>query len=365
MPGERVLPDLPAVPECRIEVRWGRRDDAAPLRVDRCAEAVDLVERRAQVALAVEPPEVPVCRVQILGRRTRGRLHPRGRDDLSALPVPAVGGAINGFDLVPGPPDTAPPAAITTLAVTGTTTTQVMLRWTAPADDNGTGGRVTSYDVRYSTATITDANWAAPRRPPASPTPANPGQQETFTVSGLCPQHDLLLRRQDPPTQPRRNVSALSNVAYRHDGRPRHHRARRRDGPGGHRDRCQPADPDLDRHRRRWRCRHRDHLRHSLLDRPITDDASFAAATAVAGLPTPKAAGLTREPSSSPGLAAATKYYFAMKVADEVPNWSSLSNVLEATTLPPDVTPPAAITDLAAAVARFRPHHADLDRPRR
>ena len=48
-----------------------------------------------------------------------------------------------------------------------------------------------------------------------------------------------------------------------------------------------------------------------------------------------------------PGLTAATRYYFALKVADEVPNTATLSNVLEATTLPPDVTAPAPIADLS------------------
>ncbi len=50
------------------------------------------------------------------------------------------------------------------------------------------------------------------------------------------------------------------------------------------------------------------------------------------------------------GLTANTTYYFAMKVGDEIPNWSPLSNVAGRKTLPepppPDRTPPQAITDL-------------------
>ncbi len=90
---------------------------------------------------------------------------------------------------------------------------------------------------------------------------------------------------------------------------------------------------------------------------PIVDDASFAAAVAAAGAEAPKAAG---QPESLlvTGLTAATKYYFAIKVADEVPNWSSLSNVLEVTTLPPDVTSPAAITDLA--IGQIGPRSVEL-----
>ncbi len=73
-------------------------------------------------------------------------------------------GAINGLDLVSGAPDTVAPAAITTLAVTGQNTTQIMLRWTAPADDLGAGGPAGSYDVRYCTSTINEANWARQAR---------------------------------------------------------------------------------------------------------------------------------------------------------------------------------------------------------
>ena len=56
-----------------------------------------------------------------------------------------------------------------------------MLHWIAPADDNGTGGRISSYDLRYSTATISAANWDAATQVTGEPAPAAPGQQEVFT----------------------------------------------------------------------------------------------------------------------------------------------------------------------------------------
>ncbi len=40
-------------------------------------------------------------------------------------------------------------------------------------------------------------------------------------------------------------------------------------------------------------------------------------------------------------------YYFAIKVSDEIPNISGLSNVASTTT--PDETPPLAITNLQAS----------------
>ncbi|HTD80915.1 MAG TPA: Ig-like domain-containing protein, partial [Thermoplasmata archaeon] len=54
------------------------------------------------------------------------------------------------------------------------------------------------------------------------------------------------------------------------------------------------------------------------------------------------------------GLTPSTRYWFALKTSDEVPNWSPLSNVVDAVTWtpppPPDTTPPARITDLGVTV---------------
>lgn len=50
------------------------------------------------------------------------------------------------------------------------------------------------------------------------------------------------------------------------------------------------------------------------------------------------------------GLSESTTYYFALKTADEVPNWSGMSNVLTVTTSPApsgDLVAPAAVSDLA------------------
>ena len=63
----------------------------------------------------------------------------------------------------------------------------------------------------------------------------------------------------------------------------------------------------------------------------ISDETAWAAATQLTGEPTPAAAGAA-ETMAVTGLTANTTYYFAMKVADEVPNWSGLSNCASATT---------------------------------
>ena len=63
---------------------------------------------------------------------------------------------------------------------------------------------------------------------------------------------------------------------------------------------------------------------------PITS-ATWSMATELQGEPTPSVAG-SIEAFTVEGLEPNTTYYFAVKTADEVPNWSLLSNVIEYTT---------------------------------
>src|SRR5262245_53555640 len=70
---------------------------------------------------------------------------------------------------------------------------------------------------------------------------------------------------------------------------------------------------------------------------PITA-ANFASATRFVGTPTPTAPGTTQSVAVT-GLSPSTLYYFAIKTADDVPNWSLISNVANKSTLAaPDVT---------------------------
>jgi chitodextrinase len=86
--------------------------------------------------------------------------------------------------------------------------------------------------------------------------------------------------------------------------------------------------------------------------------ANFASATQVTGLPTPGAPGAAQSHTVT-GLQPATTYWFAIKTADDVGNWSILSNVIsKATSAAPDVIRPAAasvavtaVTDTSATLA--------------
>src|SRR6185503_8742955 len=73
---------------------------------------------------------------------------------------------------------------------------------------------------------------------------------------------------------------------------------------------------------------------------------NFASATRWTAAPTPSASG-TKENVTVTGLNPGTTYYFALKTADEVPNWSGISNVISRTTLTaPDLTRPAPIATM-------------------
>ena len=69
-------------------------------------------------------------------------------------------------------------------------------------------------------------------------------------------------------------------------------------------------------------------LRYSLA--PITA-INFAAATRAVGVPFPAIAG-SAESFTVTGLVIGQSYYFAIETADEVPNWSALSNVSQSGT---------------------------------
>ena len=90
---------------------------------------------------------------------------------------------------------------------------------------------------------------------------------------------------------------------------------------------------------------------------PISN-SNFSSATRWTGTPTPTAAG-TRQSVTVTGLQSTTTYYFAIKTADEVPNWAPISNVITATTTTaPDNSRPAplaisvtAVTDTTATLS--------------
>jgi hypothetical protein len=105
--------------------------------------------------------------------------------------------------------DTTPPAAVTDLAASDSTTVSVTLTWTAPGNDGNTG-TAAEYDVRYATTPLNDATWTFAPQAVGEPAPKPAGSSEHFIVTSLPPgvRFYFALKTADAAG----NWSALSNV---------------------------------------------------------------------------------------------------------------------------------------------------------
>ena len=202
-------------------------------------------------------------------------------------------------------------------------------------------GTAAQYDLRYSTASITAANFASATRWTGTPTPTAPGTRQTANVTGLLPNTTYYFALKTADEVP--NWSGLSNVISR----------------------TTLAAPDTIRPAAistntvtgatettaslRWNAVGDDSLtgtatsydvRYSTT--PITA-ANWSSATQVTGEPTPAVSGTVTNFTVT-GLTRQTTYYFAIKVVDDAGSPSALSNVVNVTT--PDQTAPAAVRDL-------------------
>ena len=227
------------------------------------------------------------------------------------------------------PDDTTAPAAAI-LAVGTVTTTSVQLTWTAPGDDGATG-TAAEYDIRYSTAVITAANFTSATAVTGTPTPAAAGTSQSVTVSGLTPNtpYHFAMKTADevPNWSTISNVPTATTVASSDVTAPAAvvnlatgtvtatsiHLTWTAPGDDGSTGTATTYD-----------------IRYSTAT--ITAE-NFTLATAVTAVPTPTAAGTSQSVTVS-GLTPNTPYHFAMKTADEVSNWSSISNVVSIPTLP-------------------------------
>ena len=236
--------------------------------------------------------------------------------------------------------ETTPPAAIANFAAGTATSTSMPLTWTAPGDDSVTG-TASTYDIRYSTSTITLANWSSATQATGEPAPKVAGSSESFTVTGLSPNTTYYFAIRTADEVP--NWSALSNVVSKAtvpESTPPAAIANLSTGavtsttvaliwtaPGDDGNSGTASQYDI---------------RYSTSS---ISDGNWASATQVTGEPIPKSAG-SAETFTVTGLQNGTTYYFAIKTADEVPNWSALSNVPQRATL--DQIAPARVDDLTA-----------------
>lgn len=232
------------------------------------------------------------------------------------------------------------PALVADLSTGTATTSSMVLQWTAVGDDSLTG-TASQYDIRYSTLPITNANFFSATPVTGEPTPQIAGSSETFTVTELTinTQYYFALRTADDVP----NWSEISNVASGST-------ANESTAPAAIASLVvsnptdssatltwtAPGDDDNSGQASQYEIRY---------STSSITNSNWSSATVVSNPPTPMTAGGS-ESFIVTGLNQEITYYFAIKTADEVPNWSDLSNVVSTTTL--DLTPPASINDLAA-----------------
>lgn len=237
-----------------------------------------------------------------------------------------------------------------------TTWNSLSLTWTAPGDDSLTG-RATQYDLRYSTASITAANFASATRVTGMAAPGVSGATETVAVTGLSPAttYYFAIKTGDDAG----NWSLVSNVPSK--------------ATSAAPDTLRPAPASVavsavndTSATLAWTAVGDDSLTGTATSYQIRYSTSaitatnFASATAVTG-PTPAAPG-TGQGVVVRGLSRQVAYYFALRTVDEAGNVSALSNVPTATTT--DTMAPAAVRNLATLFI-WASLHIDLTTPLR
>ncbi len=219
------------------------------------------------------------------------------------------------------------------LLASAASTHSVTLNWTAPGDD-GNQGQAAQYDIRYATFLINDGNWDQANQAANIPAPQMAGSAESITIDGLSSSttYYFAIRVADevPNWSPTSNVVSVSTAAES-------------DAPSDVTDllTSNPSNTSLDL---TWTSPGDDStagtatqydIRYSTV---FINDSNFDQATAVSGEPSPSPAG-SSESMTVTGLDPTSDYYFAIKTADEVPNWSGISNTASGTTINEQIAP--------------------------
>jgi chitodextrinase len=236
--------------------------------------------------------------------------------------------------------DTTAPSAITSLTASSPTQTTVLLSWTSPGDD-GVVGTSTSYDIRYSTSLITNANWASATQVSGEPSPLVAGTAQSFTVPGLSPSttYYFAIKAIDDSG----NISDLSNIATAATLVSTDISA-----PSAVAD-LAASNATQSSTLLSWTSPGDDgaigtassyDIRYSTSN--ITSD-NWASATQVSGEPAPLVEG-TSQSMTINSLSPSTTYYFAIRAIDNAGNVSALSNIASITTLSSPPIPSATLT---------------------
>jgi fibronectin type III domain protein/IPT/TIG domain-containing protein len=240
--------------------------------------------------------------------------------------------------------DVYQPAPVTDLAAQADDA-NVILDWTSTGDD-WLVGQAASYDIRWSDATIQDSNFDSATQLVATNTPRVAGQPEQLTITTLAPGGTYYFALKVVDDQGNAslasncvNVTTAGDATAPSDilnlnvsGTSPTSITLTWNAPGDDGNIGTAAEYDL---------------RYSI--DPI-DGANFGAALRwTTNMPVPQAAGLPEQVEVT-GLTTGQRYYFAIKTADEVPNWSEISNPATGVPSSDDTTAPAAITPLTTVV---------------
>ncbi len=222
------------------------------------------------------------------------------------------------------PSDTVPPASVNDLAAIHPSSSSMMLVWTAPGDDGRTG-TAARYDIRYSLSPLTDAVWPAAEQAAGEPAPKPAGSADTFVVTGLSPStgYYFALKTADAAGNwsAKSIIASAPTTAVIDDTPPAAVADLVASASGTNAVTLIWTAPGDDG--TVGTAAHYD-IRYS---KSLITDATWASAFQAGGEPPPKPAGAP-DTFVVQSLAPGTAYYFALKTADEKPNWSALSNVV-------------------------------------
>jgi Tol biopolymer transport system component len=176
----------------------------------------DLTTTAARWNAAAQPAEIPApsaagepdtCVVGGLDPETQYYFGIKSSDQADNWSAAAVLGA----ETPEVTPDVTAPATIADLEAHSISTTEIVLSWTAPADNGAAGHAADAYEIRWSTSSGSGEGWWTAATALASPpTPSAPGTDEEFTVTGLDPETEYRFAIKTSDEVP--NASGVSNV---------------------------------------------------------------------------------------------------------------------------------------------------------
>lgn len=191
-----------AISSSRIDVSWmDNADNEQGFRIERSTNGIDFVEFATASANATNRADTGLSGDTTYHYRVRAynAFGVSGYSDIAyatTLPLPAG--------------DTTPPAAVTNLFISSMTSNNVTLSWISPGDD-ANSGTAASYNARYRTTPITEANWASSTAVSGEPIPSTAGTWQSVTIGGLSAgtAYYFALTTSDEAN----NTSPLSNIA--------------------------------------------------------------------------------------------------------------------------------------------------------